>query len=394
MRDGKKIIHTCLDQARNELVHLSRQIHDNPELGYEEFKAMAWQTEILRNHGFEVESGYLGLATAYRARALIGDGPRIAFMAEYDALAGFGHACGHNIIAASAVGAGIGLACAMKENGVPGEVIVLGTPGEEGPGGKIYLADRGAFDTVDFALMFHPASENLVGRGGLAAQSLTATYRGKAAHSASPERGINALTSVIALFNAVDMLRQVWPDTGRCNGIVTKGGSASNIVPDLAECSFTVRASKKKELVAMMSQIHAAAKRAAELTGAEVEMSDDPLFAERYSNLAMGELFKKNMESMGEKMNYPDPLQRVGSSDVGNVSMIVPTIHEYLAITGPDVAGHTNAFREAARSRRADEVVLLAAKGLAMTGWDLATSEESRKAARSEFEEKALPNKC
>lgn len=379
---------------RGELVQLSRQIYENPELGFEEFKAMAWQADILKKHGFEVETGYLGLQTSYRARLKTGEGPRIAFMAEYDALAGFGHACGHNIIAASAVGAGIGLAHAMTELGVPGEVIVLGTPGEEGPGGKIYLADRGAFDNVDFALMIHPSNESIIGRGALAAQSFTAVYRGKPVHSASPEKGVNALTSVIALFNAIDTLRQVWPDTGRCNGIITKGGSASNIVPDLAECSFTVRAGKKKELSAMMSQIRAAAQRAAELTGAVAELSEGPLFAERYSNLVIGELFKKNMESLGEAMSYPDPLKRVGSSDVGNVSMIIPTIHEYLWVAGPDVMGHTHAFREAAGSPRADDIVLLAAKGLAMTGWDLATSETDRAAALKEFEEAALPNRC
>ena len=394
MQKEKKAIQTYLDGLREELVGLSHRIHETPELGFEEFKAAAWQAEILARHGFAVETGYLGLATSYKASVKTGDGPRIAFMAEYDALAGYGHACGHNVIAAASVGAGIGLAHAMKEFGISGEVIVLGTPGEEGPGGKIYLAEHGAFDNVDFALMMHPANENLVGRGGLAAQSLTVTYHGQATHSSAPEKGINALTSVIALFNAIDTLRQVWPDTGRCNGIITKGGSASNIVPDLAECSFTVRASKKKELVAMMAQIRAGAARAAELTGAGIEMSDEPLFAERYSNLSMGELFKVNMESLGEKMNYPDPLKRVGSSDVGNVSMIVPTIHEYLSIAPSNVSGHTNAFREAACAPRADEVVLLAAKGLAMTGFDLATSEESRKAARKEFEEKALPNKC
>ena len=394
MQIEKKSIQTYLDGLREELVGLSHRIHETPELGFEEFKAAAWQAEILTRHGFDVVTGYLGLATSYKANVKTGDGPRIAFMAEYDALAGYGHACGHNIIAAAAVGAGIGLAHAMKEFGVPGEVIVLGTPGEEGPGGKIYLAEHGAFDSVDFALMMHPANENLVGRGGLAAQSLTVTYRGQAAHSSAPEKGINALTSVIALFNGIDTLRQVWPDTGRCNGIITKGGSASNIIPDLAECSFTVRASKKKELVAMMAQIRAAAQGAAELTGAAIEMSDEPLFAERYSNLVMGELFKTNMESLGEKMNYPDPLKRVGSSDVGNVSIIVPTIHEYLAIAPSNVSGHTNAFREAACAARADDVVLLAAKGLAMTGWDLMTDEESRKTARKEFEEKALPNKC
>ncbi|MDR1649968.1 MAG: M20 family metallopeptidase, partial [Synergistaceae bacterium] len=365
-----------------------------PELGYEEYSARDWQAELLRRHGFDVETPYRGLETSFRASVKRGGGPRLAFLSEYDALPGFGHACGHNIIAASAVGAGIALAGAIKENGLAGEVVVLGTPGEEGRGGKIHLVEHGAFDDLDFALMMHPSNQNLVGRGSLAAQGLTVRYKGKAVHSAMPEKGINALSSLIALFNSIDMLRQVWPDTGRCNGIITAGGKASNIVPDFAEAKFTVRAGKKKELLAMMEGIHAAAESAARLTGAEVELSDAPLFAERYPNRVMGELFKANIEALGEPVEYPDPLARVGSSDIGNVSMVVPSIHEYLSIAGPEVAGHTDEFREASRSPRGDEVVLLAAKGLAATGWDLMTDAGKRAEARREFEERALPNRC
>ncbi|MDR2137333.1 MAG: M20 family metallopeptidase [Synergistaceae bacterium] len=398
---GKDLILKHLDEVGGELVELSHKIHGKPELGYEEYSARDWQAELLRKHGFDVEVPYCGLETSYKASVKISDnGPRLAFLAEYDALPGVGHACGHNIIAASAVGAGIGLAYAMqemqamKEKSVAGEVLVLGTPGEEGKGGKIHLVEHGAFDGVDFAMMVHPSNQNVIGRGGLAAQGLTVRYRGKAVHSASPEKGINALSSLIALFNSIDMLRQVWPDTGRCNGIVTAGGQASNIVPDFAEAKFTVRAGKKKELAAMMEAIHGAAESAARLTGAEIELSDAPLFAERYPNRAMGELFKANMEFLGESIDYPNPLARVGSSDIGNVSMVVPSIHEYLSIAGGEVLGHTDAFREAACSPRGDRVVLLAAKGLAMTGWDLATDADKRAQVRKEFEEHALPNRC
>jgi metal-dependent amidase/aminoacylase/carboxypeptidase family protein len=212
-------------------------------------------------------------------------------------------------------------------------------------------------------------------------------------HSASPEKGINALTSLIALFNAIDALRQVWPDTGRCNGIITAGGAASNIVPDFAEGKFTVRAGTKRELTAMVDGIRAAAESAARLTGAELTFGTSPLFAERYPNITMGERFKAHLEEMGERVGYPDPKARVGSSDVGNVSMVTPTIHDYIAIAPKDVVGHTDAFREAAKSPRADEVVLLAAKALALTGWDLATDEGLRAEARKEFEENAAPNR-
>jgi amidohydrolase len=386
LRDAIKGV---VDEIKEELLTLSHNIHDNPELGFEERKAAEWQTALLARHGFAIEKPYCGLETAYRASAQLNDpeekGPRIAFLAEYDALAGYGHACGHNIIASTAVGAGIALKRALT--GVACEIFVMGTPGEEGQGGKVYMVDRGAFQDVDFALMMHPSTSSVIGRAALAAQSLTVRYRGRAVHSASPEKGINALTSLIALFNSIDALRQIWPDTGRCNGIVTSGGKASNIVPDFAEGKFTVRAGKKRELLAMMEGIKLAAQSSAQLTGAKLELETSPLFAERYPNKVMGERFKANMEELGEPVGYPDPKARVGSSDVGNVSMVVPTIHDYLAIAPETVLGHTNEFREAARSPRGDEVVLLGAKGLALTGFDLITDEVVRSAARKEFED-------
>jgi amidohydrolase len=388
-------IKRAVDGMRDALIELSHNIHANPELGFEERKAAQWQAELLENLGFAVEKPYCGLSTAYRASRHFGsDGPRIAFMAEYDALDGFGHACGHNIIASSAVGAGAALADALAEANVNGEVIVMGTPGEEGNGGKIYLVERGAFDSVDFALMMHPSTENIIGRSALAAQGVTAQYKGRSVHSASPEKGVNALTSLIALFNAIDTLRQVWPDTGRCNGVITSGGKASNIVPDFAMGRFTVRAGTKRELVAMVEQIHQAAQSAARLTGAELVFEISPLFAERYPNITMGERFKAHLEEMGESVGYPNPKARVGSSDVGNVSMVVPTIHDYISIAPAGVMGHTNEFREAAKSARADCVVLLAAKALALTGFDLATDEALRLRVREEFEKNAAPNLC
>ncbi|GHT01387.1 amidohydrolase [Synergistales bacterium] len=386
---GKDSIKRAVDDISGELLTLSHNIHSNPELGFEEHKAARWQAELLEKHGFAVEKPYCGLETAYRATRRFGKGgARIAFMAEYDALSGFGHACGHNIIASAAVGAGIALSAAAEAN-TDCEVIVMGTPGEEGNGGKVYLVEHGAFESVDFALMMHPSTENVIGRSALAAQGVDVEYRGRPVHSASPEKGVNALTSLIALFNAIDTLRQVWPDTGRCNGIITEGGKASNIVPDLAKGRFTVRAGRKRELVAMVKQIEQAAQSAARLTGAELTFETSPLFAERYPNMTMGERFKAHLEEMGETVGYPNPKARVGSSDVGNVSMVVPTIHDYLYIASKEVLGHTNEFREAAKSARADEVVLLSAKALALTGWDLATDEALRARARKEFEENA-----
>ena len=380
------------DELKDELLRLSHDIHAHPETSFEEFRAAAWQKELLEKHGFEVEAPFCGMETAFRAVKKSGKpGPVVAFLSEYDALNGLGHACGHNIIAASSLGAGLALASVLDEAG--GEVQVVGTPGEEGGGGKVFMVERGAFDGVDFALMMHPSTKNIIGRGGLAAQGVRVEYRGRSAHSATPDKGINALTSLIALFNGIDTLRQVWPNSAKINGIVTKGGSASNIIPELAEALFTVRASTKKELVAMFADLRRVADAAARLTGAEVVVEGEPVYAERYSNSVMGEAFKRNMETLGEPMEYPDPKERVGSSDVGNVSLEIPTIHEYLAIADPSVAGHTAEFREASLSPRGDDVVLLAAKGLALTGWDLLTDELLREAAKAEYLEKAAPFK-
>ncbi len=380
------------DELKAELLRLSHDIHANPETSFEEFRAAAWQKELLEKHGFEVEAPFCGMETAFRAVKKSGKpGPVVAFLSEYDALNGLGHACGHNIIAASSVGAGLALASLLDETG--GEVQVVGTPGEEGGGGKVFMVERGAFKGVDFALMMHPSTKNIIGRGGLAAQGVRVEFRGRAAHSATPDKGINALTALIALFNGIDTLRQVWPNSAKINGIVTKGGSASNIIPELAEALFTVRASTKKELLAMFADLQRAADAAARLTGAEVVVEGEPVYAERYSNSAMGEAFKRNMETLGERMEYPDPKERVGSSDVGNVSLEIPTIHEYLAIADTSVAGHTPEFREASLSPRGDEVVLLGAKGLALTGWDLLTDERLREAAKAEYLEKAAPFK-
>lgn len=378
------------EEVREELLRLSHDIHSHPETSYQEFRAAAWQKELLERHGFAVEMPFCGMETAFRAvKKGKGPGAVVAFLSEYDALNGLGHACGHNIIAAASVGAGLSLASVLEN--VPGEVQVIGTPAEEGGGGKIFLVEHGAFESVDFALMMHPSTKNIIGRGGLAAREFRVEFRGKAAHSATPDKGVNALTSLIAFFNGIDTLRQTWPDSAKINGIITKGGEASNIIPEVTEAVYTVRASTKKELLPMCEDLKRMAEAAALVTGASFTVHQTPIYAERYPNSVMGEAFKRNMEFLGEQMEYPDPKERVGSSDVGNVSLEIPAIHEYLAIADPSVAGHTPEFREAAVSPRSDKVVILAAKGLALTGLDLLTDEILREAAKVEYREKAFP---
>jgi len=389
----KDTILKAADEARNELLELSHRIHDNPELGMQEHRAVQWQSELLRHHGFEVQAPYGGLDTAYRATFHgKSTGPHIAFLAEYDALRGVGHGCGHNVIAASSVGAGIALAAVMDKIG--GEVVVIGTPAEETVGGKIILAEHGAFDDVDFVLMMHPATTNLVKRGGRAAVGINITYDGRGAHSAGPEDGINALTSLITAFNGIDAVRQAWSLAERptINGIITAGGSASNIICDHAAAEFTARADSRRFLKKMIEDVRHAAEAGALITGAKLTFTTDLIYAERRPNHVMGDAFKANMESLGEQMNEPDPTMATGSSDIGNVSLLVPSIHEYLWIAPKGTLEHTDVFCAAAASPRADDVVILGAKGLAMTGYDLLTDADLRQRVQAEFAASGLPD--
>ncbi len=395
MNNLKQGIISAADGYKDELIELSHNIHQNPELGMKEFKAAAWQKAILEKYGFTVEMPFFGMDTAFKAYRKFGDGVKIAFLSEYDALQGEGHACGHNIIASCSTGAALSLAKVMQDNGMAGEVALFGTPAEETMGGKIPMAEGGAFEGYACALMMHPSTENLIARHGLAAQTVSVEFFGKSAHSSKPSEGINAMTSMISLFNGIDSMRQVWPNESKINGIITHGGKASNVIPEYTRALFTVRAGQKKKLLAMFDGLKRAADAAAKLTGAEVKVHGEPIYAERYPSLTLGEAFKGNMEFLGEKMNYPDYTAQVGSSDIGNVSLVLPAIHEYLSIGDPEtVKGHHSSFKEAAISARADEVVLLGAKGLAMTAIDVLTDESIRSAMLTEFNEKVKPNQC
>jgi amidohydrolase len=397
MQPIKRQIEDSVDAMRGELLALSHRIHSTPETGWQEHKAVQWQKELLERHGFTVEIPFFGMRTAFRATDPSNrpNGVKIAFLSEYDALEGVGHGCGHNIIASIAMGAAVSLARVMEANDIPGEIVVIGTPAEETGGGKIPMADGGAFDGITCAMMIHPSDDNLIARHGLAAQSVDVEFFGKAAHSSSPKDGVNALTSLIALFNGIDSVSHTWSNESKINGIITHGGAASNVVPDYAKASFTVRAGRKKALVGIFADIERVAGAAAMLTGARCAVTGAPVYAERYPSLTLGEAFKANMETLGETMHYPDYTAQVGSSDIGNVSLVVPAIHEYLAIARKgEVTAHHDSFRKAAVSPRADDVVLLGAKGLAMTALDVLTIEELRERMRKEFDEKVRPNQC
>lgn len=379
-----------IDNNREEILQLSHSICSNPELAFSEKKAVGWQKDILHKYGFKVKQPYCGLDTAYRAsKKGYSPGPRIAILAEYDALPEIGHGCGHNIIAASAVGAAIGLLAVIED--IPGEIIVMGTPGEEGGGGKIVMVDNGAFDDIDYAMMIHPSSVNMVGRGGLASTGISVEYIGKPAHSAGPQFGINALDTMISLFNNIKTCQQKWNSETKINGIIKNGGTASNIIPDYVSAEFTLRAKTQDYLKIVLKDVKKAIKAAALVTGAKYKYNIGLIYAERHPNLTMGEVFKANMEALGEKVVYPRKDEVLGSSDIGNVSLKVPTIHEYIAITPKLMNSHTREFAKVAASKKADHMLIKGAKALAMTAYDILTDKKLQKAICDEFETKVKP---
>lgn len=384
----KTTIQKEIDLIKDELLELSEKIHGNPEVAFKEYKASQWIIDLLEKHGFDVSEKIGGLDTAFKARFKgKKEGPTVAFLAEYDALPEIGHGCGHNIIAACSVGAAIGLSKIMKE--IQGDVLLIGTPAEEGGGGKIILLEQNEFDGVDYALMIHPtSSRSIIGRGGLAATRVTVNFKGKAAHSSSPENGVNALAAVIQVFNGIDALRPTFDMKSNINGIITQGGGASNIIPEYASCDFSVRAKTLEELKNLVGKIKRVVEAAEKLTGAKATVDIGKMYAERYPNMPMAEAFKSNMESLREKMGYPDPNKKVGSSDIGNVTLKIPAIHSYLAIANDSVNSHSLEFTKFSNSPRAKEIAIRGAKGLAMTGYDILISENLRNKINKEFEEK------
>ncbi|MEW8974318.1 MAG: amidohydrolase [Tissierellaceae bacterium] len=381
---SKEIIAKEIEDIKKELILLSKKIHENPELSFNEYCAMENITSLLEKNGFTIDKGIAGLDTAFRGEYKgKGKGPTLAFIAEYDALPEIGHGCGHNLIATMAVGAAIGLSKIADE--IDGNIVVLGTPGEEGGGGKVIMVDKGVFNDIDYALMMHPSTSNLICRGGLATRGVKVEYYGKAAHSSSPETGINALQAVIQTFNIIDNFRAMFPLKTNINGIITDGGSASNVIPDYAACEFSVRADTVKDLNLVVNYIENIVESIEKLIGVEANIEKSLIYAERYPNRCIDETLKKNMELFGEVMEYPEPNMKYGSSDIGNVSLVVPAIHSYIRITDREVNSHSTDFTKVSISDMAHEQMLKASKGLALTGFDILSNESLRNDIYDEF---------
>ncbi|MFU2314481.1 M20 family metallopeptidase [Rahnella sp. PCH160] len=383
IEEQKAQIIAAVDSLAAQATELALNIHANPELSFEEVNSAEALIAPLREAGFEIEESLGGLPTAFRATFDSGKpGPVIALLAEYDALVNLGHACGHNLIGTASVTAA--LALKQVSSLLTGKLQVIGTPAEEEGGGKIILSEKGIFDPVDAVMMFHPRDKTMVVRGGLACVDAEFKFYGKAAHAASaPQNGISALDAVIHTFNGINALRQLFTDDVRVHGIITDGGSATNIVPAYSEAKFLMRADTVKGLAAVKQKVFDAARGAALMTGARLEIEEGLTYAERNNNLTLAGYFQQNLEAMGVEV-VPPPLKGgIGSSDIGNVSQITAAIHPYIRIG--DVLPHTPEFAVAAGSEAGLQGMLQAAKALAMTALDLFQDDTKLRAVREEF---------
>jgi amidohydrolase len=378
-----------VDRLADELERLSHRIHDTPELAFKEERAHAWLTEFLEAHGARVERGVGGLPTAFRATIDgQGAGPTIAILAEYDALPGIGHACGHNVIATAGVGAGAALAVALGRLPYAGRIQVIGTPAEEGGAGKVKLMDAGVFRDVDAAMMIHGRCGTQVWRPALGIVRVKAEFFGRAAHASSwPWRGVNALNAVIGLFNALDAMRQQLRPDARVHGIITRGGDQANIIPEYTSAEFYLRSISVEYCWELLRRFTAAAEGAAAATGCRVSVTHDPTVHEPLkANPTMSGLFARNLEIIDFPEDPDDGQAGYGSTDCGNVSQRLPTIHPYVRISPDGVPGHSREFAEWARSPIARAGMVAGAKALALTAVDLLASPEALAGARRDFE--------
>jgi amidohydrolase len=374
----------AVDRRADLLLSASHEIHAHPELAFEEHFAHDLLCGILDDEGLAPERGAYDLDTAFVARAGR-TGPTIAVCCEYDALPGIGHACGHNIIAAAGLGAGLAAAALAEDLG--GRVVILGTPAEEGGGGKVFMLERGALDGVDAAMMVHPAGADLGGMQAIAVQQIWAEYHGAEAHAAAfPWKGRNALDGAVLGYNNVAALRQhIRPDE-RIHGIFVRGGDKPNIVPARATAHWYVRAADLRRLEALKPRVFACLEAGALAAGVRMEHEwKEPIYADVRDNVPMVDLYGANAAELGRPLLAPGSFAVVGSTDMGNISYAVPTIHPMIAVSPPHVSIHTPEFARYAGGDEGDRAVLDGAKALAMTIADLWLDADALERATAAF---------
>lgn len=381
----KRRIAAAVQGAGDEIIELSHRIHANPEPAFEEYQAASWVADAVSRHGYQVEHPAGSLATAVRGRLAggrAGDGPRIGILAEYDALPGLGHGCGHNTMAASGVGAALALAAVRDE--FAGEIVFLGTPAEERGSGKQIMIDDGLFEGLDAALLFHPCDRNHVENAPLATEDVDVVFTGVQAHAAAdPWEGRNALDAMILLFASVGLWRQGLRPDARVHGIIQEGGTAPNIIPERTKAWFMLRSADQAEYERMKARFTAMAEAAAAASETRVEVRYSGRATTMKLNRVLADRWVANAAAYGITDQGKDPSS--GSTDMANVSWICPVIHPELAIAPEGTPGHSHAFRDAAAGPQADATTLLAAALVAQTAWDLLAEPALVEAAWREF---------
>ncbi|MBS3787626.1 M20 family metallopeptidase [Candidatus Bipolaricaulota bacterium] len=364
-----------IEKNSEKIKEVSKRIHQNPELGFEEYKAQQWISEILNSFGFQVEKGLADMETAIRAvHPEETKGPKIAILGEYDALPDLGHACGHNLIAGAALGACIGLSPFKQD--IPGRLEFLGTPAEESEGGKVFMVDAGVFDDIDVAMMIHPSTETVAYSRSAASQEVELRFQGKPTHAAaSPDKGTDPLKALIQTFVCVDTLRQHHPTDARIHGVITKGGEKANMYPEEVVSRFTIRGTNNEKRDALLKQLRDCGESAARAAGAGFSFENaNKGFQALMPNRKLAEKFADNLEELGEKVEEGE--DGMGTTDMGDVSQACAAIHPYLSISEDDISGHSHEFEEAAGSERGLEAMITAAKALAMTAVDVALDKD------------------
>lgn len=376
----------AIDAAAEAILSISHQIHSRPELGYQEIFASGLLANSLEAHGYQVERGFGEIPTAFCARKGSGQGPRVAFLAEYDALPELGHACGHNVIATSALAAGIGLGAVISE--LDGETWVIGTPAEETDGAKVVLLERGTFNSLDAALMIHPYSGNYYLTESLAMDALEITFYGKSAHAAaSPWEGKNALDAMLLTFNNVNALRQQIRPDARIHGVITNGGTAPNIIPDRTVGRFYLRAKTRSYVNELVEKFKACVQGAATASGTRFEIKNyENSFDDMVNNIVLAERTRDYFVKALDSQQFQRAPESFGSADMGNVSHFVPAVHILVDVTnGKTLSLHTPEFQSAVVTPYADAALLRSGKAMALTGYDVLTKKDFLEAARAEF---------
>lgn len=383
----KESIGKYIDSIKPALTKMAIDIHKHPETPFKEHRSMEILTSFLAENGFSVEKGLAELSTSFKATSANYKGkPAVALLAEYDALPELGHACGHNLIGPASIGAAVALH--HLNFSLEGQLMVFGTPAEEGGGGKITMMQQGVFDKIDAAMMIHPSSQTRCVALMLALKEIRFEFYGKSAHAAAfPYEGINALDAVIQTFNNINALRQQLREDVRIHGIISKGGTAPNIIPDKASAIFYIRAMDIPYFEETIQKVIKCAEGAALSTGCTLSKEEkDMVYHPFKPNYPLANLFKENLNLLGIQEDSAKEKGGKGSSDIGNLSQHVPTIHIDIGICDLKTVAHSPEFAEAARSDKGIDGMIFGAKALAMTVYDLFSSPENIKKIKQEFQ--------